>query len=192
MYGSLDGNGQREGASNAEDKDNPAEKTPLIVNGSYKSKVDATSRASEGTGSWFSRLFFGWLTALLVHGNEKKSLDPADLKMVDLPKDCSTDDVTGIFERYWEEELIKVKPSLLRALGKSYGNEYLKAGVLKLAHDLLAFVGPAVLNAMIYYLRDVDAPPSRGLYLTSLVGISQLTMSLCVRHYFFKVRSCNV
>jgi len=76
-------------------------------------------------------------------------------------------------------------PSLAMALMHSFGNEFLKAGILKLGHDSCLFVGPQVLNAMIYYLRDAGAPRSRGLALTLAVTCSQLTMSFCLRHYFF-------
>lgn len=39
---------------------------------------------------------------------------------------------------------------------------------------------------MIVYLGDDAAPISRGLWLTAAVTISQLMMSFCLRHYFFK------
>ena len=76
-------------------------------------------------------------------------------------------------------------PSLALALAHSFGREFCTAGLLKLIHDCCIFVGPQVLNAMIYYLRDADAPRSRGLGLTALVTVSQLCMSFCLRHYFF-------
>lgn len=164
-------------------KENQDEKTPLV---GPKEEFGDGNTTSEGKGPLLSRLIFGWLTPLLEFGNAKKQLDPKDLCMVELPENCSTDFLTAIFERHWAIELTKEKPSLLLALWKSYGDEYLKAGILKLLHDVLAFVGPLVLHAMINYLRDVEAPASKGLYLTGLVGLSQLAMSLSVRHYFFK------
>ena len=39
---------------------------------------------------------------------------------------------------------------------------------------------------MIVFLGDDEAPISRGLWLTAAVTISQLMMSFCLRHYFFK------
>ncbi|CAB9522599.1 Multiple drug resistance-associated protein-like transporter 1 [Seminavis robusta] len=76
-------------------------------------------------------------------------------------------------------------PSLVIALAKSFGREFMLAGLLKLVHDACIFVGPQVLNAMIYYLRNAKAPMSEGLGLTALVTVSQLAMSFCLRHYFF-------
>ena len=68
---------------------------------------------------------------------------------------------------------------------KAFGGPFLKAGFLKLIHDLCAFVGPNVLKALIRFLKDPNAPLSRGIGLTLLVTLSQLTMSLCLRQYFY-------
>ena len=164
------------------------EKTPLVSPGDVANHKKVPSKTDEkGKQFVWSHLFFGCLTPLLQYGHEKKQLDQSDLDMVEFPSDCTTSVVTEIFEQKWEEELGRNDnhPSLVRALWRSYGAEFMRAGLLKLAHDGLQFVGPAVLNAMIYYLRDVEAPPSRGISLTILVALSQLSMSLCVRHYFF-------
>jgi ATP-binding cassette, subfamily C (CFTR/MRP), member 1 len=48
------------------------------------------------------------------------------------------------------------------------------------------FVGPNVLHAMINYLRSPDDPMWHGIALAAIVTASQLAMSLCLRHYFFK------
>ena len=90
------------------------------------------------------------------------------------------------FEPVTADPVIPTQPSLARALAWAFGKEFAKAGLLKLCHDLLIFVGPYVLNELIIFLRDESAPLSRGLYLTSAVTISQLLMSFCLRHYFFR------
>lgn len=90
------------------------------------------------------------------------------------------------FEPVTADPIIPTQPSLARALAWAFGKEFAKAGLLKLCHDLLIFVGPNVLNQLIKFLRDESAPLSRGLYLTSAVTISQLLMSFCLRHYFFR------
>jgi hypothetical protein len=78
-------------------------------------------------------------------------------------------------------------PSLIRALFRAFGADFLIGGfILKFVHDSCIFVGPQVLNRMILYLGSTDAPLSRGLGLTLAVTISQLCMSFCLRHYFFK------
>ena len=90
------------------------------------------------------------------------------------------------FEPVTADPIIPTQPSLARALAWAFGKEFAKAGLLKLCHDLLIFVGPYVLNQLIKFLRDESAPLSRGLYLTAAVTISQLLMSFCLRHYFFR------
>lgn len=171
---------------NDEGANNEDEKTPLLVV-SPEANGFVKSNENDGKGDLWSCLVFGWLTPLLQYGHAKNQLDQSDLDQVKFPIDCRTSSVTEIFEQKWQEELERndKESSLVRALWRSYSAEFLRAGSLKLANDVLQFVGPAVLNAMIYYLRDVEAPPSRGLYLTAIVAVSQLTMSLCVRHYFF-------
>jgi ABC transporter transmembrane region len=159
---------------------------------------------SEGLSTLWTNLVFNWFTPVLYRGNEKKHLDPEDMDLVPFPHDCDTHCVAEIFYRHWRDECDKARkeqaeptktlqnghktnstPSLVKALALSFGKEFLLAGLLKFVHDCCIFVGPQVLNAMIYYLRDADAPISRGLGLTALVTLSQLVMSFCLRHYFF-------
>ena len=90
-----------------------------------------------------------------------------------------------LFEPVTIDPVIPVDPSLSRALAYAFGLEFVKAGLLKLVHDVLIFVGPYVLNQLIFFLRDGTAPLSRGVYLTLAVTASQLVMSFCLRHYFF-------
>jgi ATP-binding cassette subfamily C (CFTR/MRP) protein 1 len=136
---------------------------------------------------------------LLAIGNKQKKLNPHDLDTIPLPKDCSTQDVVENFDRYWNKELkatdvtytkrwssLLEAPSLFRALCLAFGGPFVRAGLLKLVHDLCIFVGPQVLNGLVLFLGDADASMSRGLWLTLAVTLSQLTMSFCLRHYFFE------
>lgn len=56
---------------------------------------------------------------------------------------------------------------------------------MKLIHDSSIFVGPLVLNKLINFLNDPDEPISQGLLLVLVLFLSQLTMSICLRQYFF-------
>jgi ATP-binding cassette subfamily C (CFTR/MRP) protein 1 len=159
-----------------------AETTPLI---SIAESEKAAAKVLER--SLWSRMIFGWFTPILHKGNEKKSLDQEDLFMIPLPDDCSTTNVTNEFDTYWMEEKKLANPSLLRALFRAFGAEFVRAGFLKLVHDLSIFVGPQVLHAIIVFLRTPDAPLWHGLALTGAVTVSQLLMTICLRHYFFKL-----
>lgn len=159
------------------------EKTPLI-NG-FKSQVSATSHASHKRSLW-SQLVFAWFSPLLLEGKKKGKLDPEDMDMIPFPDDCLTDKVVADFDAHWVEESKKQSPSLFRSLFEAFGKDFIRAGFLKLIHDCALFVGPLVLNSFIYFLRDANAPVSQGLFLTAAVSFSQLVMSFCLRHYFFK------
>lgn len=224
------------------------ERTPLAGSaGGHRQKEHSSDDvASSALFSFFSNLSFAWFSPLLVVGNDKKFLDPADFSALPLPLDCTTAYCMQEFDSRWSAEKIKaeqktaaevarrkktgekaagdgtsndvrngvatslvdlqeagkdhdeppfepvtidpvipVEPSLSRALAYAFGLEFIKAGLLKLVHDVLIFVGPYVLNQLIYFLRDETAPLSRGIYLTLAVTASQLVMSFCLRHYFF-------
>lgn len=158
-----------------------SEKTPLISNARIHHPAPGQSKLSS-----LDRLTFGWFTSLLDRGNSKKHLDQEDLELIPVPPDCTTRIACSVFEFYWDQEKKSPNPSLVRALFRAFGAQYIQAGFLKLIHDLCIFVGPQVLHAMIVFLRDPDAPLWHGFALTAAVTISQLTMSLCLRHYFFK------
>lgn len=148
---------------------------------------NASSESRRIAHNYWSRIVFKWFTPILNLGNEKKSLDPEDLDLVPLPQDCSAEVVHAEFERYWKQEVITNpnNPSLVKVLAFSFGREYFYAGVLKFFHDIFLFVGPQVLREMILYLgEDVaeGATMRRGLMLTGAVVISQIIMSLCLRH----------
>jgi ATP-binding cassette subfamily C (CFTR/MRP) protein 1 len=181
-YGSVpDATAAHAANGNGKSKSNgDAETTPLISE-SEKAAAKVMER------SLWSRMIFGWFTPILHRGNEKKTLDQEDLELIPLPADCSTENVTNEFDRYWSEEKKLSSPSLLRALFRAFGAEFVRAGFLKLVHDLSIFVGPQVLHAIIVFLRNPDAPLWHGLALTAAVTVSQLTMSFCLRHYFFKL-----
>ena len=148
------------------------------------------------SGAW-SSLTFGWVGPLLAAGNEAGRLDVPDLAGHPLPADCTTDAAYGRFLEEWTEELGRERgedaggpapdptggaddrsdggterrrpPSLIHALSRAFGPDFLRAGLLKLVHDANLFVGPVVLNRLINFLRNPGAELGDGLALT-LVG----------------------
>lgn len=83
------------------------------------------------------------------------------------------------------------KPSLIRALYLAFGTDFLRAGGLKLIHDANLFIGPQVLNRLIQFIRNKDANVWEGIILTLIVTVSQIIMSICLRHYFYKCYTCG-
>jgi len=144
-----------------------------------------------------SALTFQWFVPLLKIGNAKDRLDPEDLKQIPLPPSCETKNAMAEFEKYWKEDVREYKlaqqdqkkerePSLAWCLTKAFIKDYIKAGFLKLIHDINVFVGPIVLHGLIQFLRDPYANMQEGIVLTATVTVSQILMSFCLRHYFFK------
>ena len=76
------------------------------------------------------------------------------------------------------------QPSLIRALYHAFGSDFVRAGLLKLIHDTNLFVGPQVLNRLIRFLRNKDAPLSYGLTLM-LIGTFFFFVCLFVWLYVF-------
>jgi ATP-binding cassette, subfamily C (CFTR/MRP), member 1 len=185
-YGAV-GNSASKPWNSATSLDN-AETTPLVTKlPSGKDESNTVPENTEKHNIW-SRLIFKWFTPILHRGNEKKKLDREDLDLVPLPSDCSTENVTEIFERYWKKQLERnpSNPSLFITICHAFGREFMYAGFLKLIHDLCVFVGPQILRRMILYLRDNESSLAHGLLLSSIITCSQLMMSICLRHYFFK------
>ena len=180
----------------------PDEDTPLI--GKSRSEKTPTAVPGYEFASTWSQFTFNWMYSLLVKGNEQDQLDPSDLKDLPLPQSCTADQVLEDFDGCWEEEKSKARakfaasseesrkdeteplPSLALALAKAFGADFARAGIFKLFHDILIFVGPLVLSKLIAFFRDKDAPLIHGLFLTSVVAIAQLLMSFFLRHYFFQ------
>ena len=142
----------------------------------------------------WDKLTFGWMNPLMQLGNAKKKLDPDDIRQLPLPNDARTGYLRDAFEEAWTKEMSKAKanggekdPSLIMTLFRAFGFDCVVNGfILKIIHDSCVFVGPLVLNRMILFLGSDEYPISYGLLLTLAVTLSQLTMSFCLRHYFFK------
>lgn len=151
-------------------------------------------RFAESNGknrSLWSSLIFEWLYSILYTGSLKKRLEPDDLDLVPLPTNCSSEVVYEQFKQFWDEEIAKnpTKPSMIKTLFQAFGKDFVYAGFLKLCADICLFVGPQVLREMIIYLRDEEIGHKtlrRGLSLTGSVIVSQIIMSLCLSHYYFK------
>ena len=134
-----------------------------------------------------------------------------------MPADCETNRVYATFRECWLDELKKAEattvtstteagseasrsllhpkayqPSLIKALARAFGTDFLRAGLVKLIFDVSMFVGPQVLNHLIQFLRNLDAPLSQGVGLTLLVTLSQIVMSISYRVYYYKCRACGL
>ena len=78
-----------------------------------------------------------------------------------------------------------IKPSLTKTFLSVFGFPFMIAGLLKLVHDSCIFVGPNILNKIILFLGDPSQPRIVGIKYVVILFIANLTMSLCLRQYFW-------
>ncbi|KAJ1564732.1 hypothetical protein HK096_006556, partial [Nowakowskiella sp. JEL0078] len=96
-----------------------------------------------------SLMFRGW----------KRPLEDADL--FDLEGDLLADDISLRFDRAWENELLRPKPSLPRALFVTFGKEIAMPGIPRLIGDTANILSPLVVLNLILYLQN-DAVASKN------------------------------
>lgn len=76
-------------------------------------------------------------------------------------------------------------PSLLMAMLKTYWPELLFAQFLKLIYDLLQFVNPVILSALITYIELKDEPQWKGYILILGLFLTSLVQSLFYHQHFY-------
>lgn len=54
--------------------------------------------------------------------------------------------------------LLEYRPSLIMSMFKAFGVPFALASLLKLIHDICQFMGPFMLEKVINFLSDVNAP----------------------------------
>ena len=150
-------------------------------------KVDVRKRDSLLYNLW-QGVTFQWIEPLLAVGNHRP-LEQEDLYQLARP-----DSAVGIysaFRLYWSAELAKRKknsdytPSLALVICNAFGYPFFAVGFLKLVHDSCIFVGPLMLHRIISFLGDASQPSSVGFVCCLWLFLSQLTMSICLRSYFY-------
>ncbi|RLN48167.1 hypothetical protein BBJ29_000290 [Phytophthora kernoviae] len=145
------------------------EKQPLLgnIHVTFTPNSDPFS-SSSGLGDRYpsqdatcvSSALFSWVTPLMELGN-KRPLEHEDLYLLDPANRAH--EVSEAFQKAWQRQ----------------------AGLLKLVHDSLQFVGPMLIKEIIAYLQDPSAPLSQGLIYAAIVFVSGVLQSFLLRNYFF-------
>lgn len=137
----------------------------------------------ERSANIFSRLFFSWITPLMKQGF-KRPIVEADIWKLDSWD--QTEELYKTFQRCWEGECAREKPSLLRALNKSLGARFWLGGLFKIGNDASQFVGPMMLNLLLQSMQKGDPAYIGYIYAASIfVGI--MGGVLCEGQYFSNV-----
>ncbi|XP_053903187.1 multidrug resistance-associated protein 1-like [Malaclemys terrapin pileata] len=120
----------------------------------------------EANASFFSKITYSWYSRIITLGY-KKPLEREDL--FELNESDSPYTVCPNFEKHWRKELLKAtkglkapydkevisekasfqKPSLLYPLWQTFRFLLIKVAILKVAADILAFMSPQIMKAMI-------------------------------------------
>lgn len=125
-----------------------------------------------------SRIFYCWITPLMKQGY-KRPIVEADIWKLD--QWDQTEQLYKNFQRCWEEECTKEKPSLLRALNKSLGARFWLGGIFKIGNDASQFVGPTFLNLLLQSMQRGDPAWIGYIYAASIFfGVANTSKMFCV------------
>uniref|UniRef100_A0A8B9FIS4 Canalicular multispecific organic anion transporter 2 n=1 Tax=Amazona collaria TaxID=241587 RepID=A0A8B9FIS4_9PSIT len=76
------------------------------------------------------------------------------------------------------------KPSFLKALLRTFGSYFLIGSFFKLIQDLLSFVNPQLLSALIGFIKNKDAPAWWGYVIAALMFICAVLQTLILHQHF--------
>ncbi|CAI5745907.1 unnamed protein product [Peronospora destructor] len=168
-------------------KNQASEKQPLLTE-----IREALRDPSSGLGDRYpsqnatciSSALFLWVTPLMELGNQRP-LQHDDLYLLD-PVNRALN-VSTESQKAWKKQCNKPNglPSLAWALASCFGGQLAKAGLLKLVHDSLQFVGPMLIKEIIAYLQNPEAQLGEGLVYAAIVFVSGVLQSFLLRNYFF-------
>uniref|UniRef100_A0ABK0LID0 ATP binding cassette subfamily C member 1 n=1 Tax=Rattus norvegicus TaxID=10116 RepID=A0ABK0LID0_RAT len=75
-------------------------------------------------------------------------------------------------------------PSLFKVLYKTFGPYFLMSFLYKALHDLMMFAGPEILELIINFVNDREAPDWQGYLYTALLFVSACLQTLALHQYF--------
>ncbi|XP_054634835.1 ATP-binding cassette sub-family C member 10 [Dunckerocampus dactyliophorus] len=187
------------------------DRLPLIPE---DSELDTGEMVAEDGSSCVSSLFYLWLTPLLRRGQRGQLDRPSDV--YHLPHSLRTSVIRRCFHQSWtacrrgaaamqdhwprpvqngsgvlhyQEEPLELEGdvSLLRVLHTAFGTRYYVLGLLKLVLNLLRLSGPLLLNILVSFMEEEDAPASRGAWCAAALIASTLLCSFLQNIFVFRI-----
>uniref|UniRef100_A0A4W3K651 ATP-binding cassette, sub-family C (CFTR/MRP), member 3 n=1 Tax=Callorhinchus milii TaxID=7868 RepID=A0A4W3K651_CALMI len=159
----------------------------------------------EDSAGFLSKITFWWFTGLARLGY-RRPLEDKDLWSL------STDDTSEVIVprllKEWEQEIANFtqpiligqpfipgtnlmnlpctpsKPSLLRALCKTFGPYFLIGSAFKLCQDLLTFVNPQLLSKLLQFVKQKASPVWWGYMIAVLMFFSAVLQTLILHQHF--------
>ncbi|XP_023933062.1 multidrug resistance-associated protein 4-like isoform X4 [Lingula anatina] len=142
--------------------------------------------------NWLSKLFFWWINPLFKVGY-KRNLEVED--MYNVVHDDSADYLSNRLQKEWDKELKKLNPetkgnpSLLRAMVRAFGKQYMLFGLITFVEEATKVVQPVLLGGLIRYFSPGSTMEPWEAYMYA-AGVSFCAMFLAIFHhpYFFGVQ----
>jgi len=153
-------------------------------NGYMRVEEEGLNDCPEENANIFSLLTFWWLNKLMKLGHEKP-LTMDDLWNVNRADRSRV--VSQQFQKYWQRETQKAKPSLLRACVKAFGGTFFLAAFFKFTQDVMAFIQPQLLRRLMQFISSYqtnETDISEGLSIAISMLLTAMVQSLCLHQYF--------
>lgn len=153
---------------------------PVFVSESIANKKDPKV-CPESKAGIFSTLTFGWLTPMIKYGY-KTPLEDSDIWY--LSKNDRTKTVFAKLDKNWQEERKKDKPSMFRALRKTFIFKFFLAWLFKFGNDAAQFLGPIMLQYLIENATSSHPSITTGVALSCGMFAGQVLGAVCECQYF--------
>ncbi|PRP77744.1 putative multidrug resistance protein [Planoprotostelium fungivorum] len=169
-----------------------------IVNEQHHSSPEDTENTSEREvvleSNVLHRLLFTYINPLLDLGRKRA------LQLKDLPplhQHLTSKDISRIFTSHWNEETKREEPSIWRALFRSFGFRFVTAGLLKLAHAAVQFIGPVMLGKIVSFIQEQGKNSDSqqtyvGLGLVAVLSGSMLLGSILQNQYAYLIHNLGI
>ncbi|KAI3939222.1 hypothetical protein MKX01_002090 [Papaver californicum] len=168
---------------------NGSRKLELLEDPLICSKIELEGRnVGDLTGSFRSlwyHLTFKSINSVMDIG-VMKQLGYDDL--IQPPTELNTSSCYGALLESWvaEQSDHNTHPSLFRAVCYAYGWQYMYLGLLKVVNDCLGFVGPLLLNRLIWFLQQGSGHLD-GYILAISLGLTSIIKSFMDTQYTFRL-----
>uniref|UniRef100_A0A6M2DRX2 ABC-type glutathione-S-conjugate transporter n=1 Tax=Xenopsylla cheopis TaxID=163159 RepID=A0A6M2DRX2_XENCH len=163
----------------------------------------------ESQSGFLARLFFIWFDPMAWLGF-RKPLETTDLWEMNPEDQCI--EVVPLFDKYWDKtvakykstvgakasfskvansvDIVDTKPkkqkhaSIMPALYKAFGGTFAFGSLLKLSQDVMIFVSPQILSALIKWTTNKNEELWKGYFYAALLFLTATIQTLVLSQYF--------
>jgi ABC-type multidrug transport system fused ATPase/permease subunit len=148
--------------------------------------VSTREPSPEATGGMLGFLAFAWFTPLVDLAFQRDQaggkLEPTDVYPL-CEKDAARFQLKRL-ETEWEVEKRKPEPSLSSAMYRAFRWEVAGTAWIKLMNDGLHFVGPFLINKIMYFVKDQNQSMWIGYTYAVCMVLSSFFQAFLMAHYF--------